>query len=156
MGVVIRAFKPYKFICEDLESYPLLNPHKGWLKPLYCLGGFEPIQHLTQFEWGWWLCEQIGESEVYCSYGTWGVFRNLLRMISDSEDSFAEIIHFADNEGCFDWLICQELIKDFEEYYDKAKQQLEYIDTGFYWDLYQDTMQVLRDCIDCKGVVIYD
>lgn len=68
----------------------------------------------------------------------------------------AEIIHFADNEGCFDWLICQELIKDFEKYYDRAKSLLDNSLEDFYWQLYTDTMQVLRDCIVCQGVVLYD
>ena len=73
-----------------------------------------------------------------------------------AQKPFNEIINFADNEGCFDYKICEELIKDFEQYYDKAKEKLsENVENEWKWHIYTKIMQIIKDCIKCKGVVYY-
>lgn len=176
MGVYIRVKKPIKFIMTE-EDYNKSSREEQRLVdntenvfPLYTLG-FEPIEHLTQFQWGYWECETPTSISISVPYSTWGEFRTMLANLVDekythymqwlnnetfAQKPFNEIINFADNEGCFDYKICEELIKDFEQYYDKAKKKLsENVENEWKWHIYTKIMQIIKDCIKCKGVVYY-
>lgn len=175
MGVYIRTIKPTKFLlsfedekkCIENNDYSIIDSDNSY--PLYCLEGFEPTQHLTQFDWGYWECEQPTDNEISVPYSTWGQFRLCLAKLVDNKLSstdywynktlvdkpFFEIINFADNEGAFDYLICEELVKDFEEYYDKAKELYDNEENQHWWYMYQNILNIIKDCIECKGVVYY-
>lgn len=176
MGVYIRAKKPIKFLMTEEEynnssseeQKVIYDNDKAFC--LYTLKGFEPTEHLTQFQWGYWECETPTDNGISLPYSTWGSFRTLLASLVDenytshnywldngtfADKPFYEIINFADNEGCFDYKICEELIKDFEQFYDKAQELYNKKDTEWNWYLYKSVMQIIQDCIECKGVVYY-
>lgn len=173
MGVYIRSIKPTKFLntFEDVNAQNEEVVANAF--PLYCLGGFEPTKHLTQFQWGYWECESGGKSMVNVPYSMWGAFRDFLAYLVDesykSEDfwhnsndefvnkPFYELINFADNEGAFDYTICEELLKDFTEYYDKAHQLYDnnVEEMQLSWDCYNNIMNVIKECVECKGVVYF-
>ena len=78
MGVYIRVKKPIKFIMteEDYKKSSLeeqrLVDYTEKVFPLYTLN-FEPIKHLSQFQWGYWECETPTSISISVAYSTWGV-----------------------------------------------------------------------------------
>lgn len=165
MGVSIRAIKPTEFIAD--RNTELTDEQWGsGAQYIYTLD-FSPIKHLTMFNEGFWTCLDMGETELDKSYGGYGRFRKAVcspihgdydeyveKVENGSEPcngAFAEFLCFADNEGCFDYAIAKKLLKDFEDYRDMVYPTLE---SGHQYD-YDQYTQILRECVECEGVVYY-
>lgn len=167
MGVVIRAIRPKEYVCDSNTE---LTEEQEWddtIKPIYTLD-FSPIEHLTQFKEGWWHCDcGTAAAHLDMPYSTFNRFRFAIcetihgdyeeytdRVFEGKEPCdgvFAELLCFADNEGCFDYVIAEKLLKDFEDYRDKVYPTLNERHAYFY-DTYT---QILKECVRCKGVVFY-
>ncbi len=167
MGVSIRAIRPKEYVCDFNTE---LTEEQEWDDAVRCIYtlDFSPIKHLTQFKEGWWKCD-CGMSAAYLDmpYSTYNSFRKAVcaPIHGDWEEytekmecglepcygAFAEFLYFADNEGCFDYVIAEKLLKDFTDYSDKIVPTLNKFQT-YYYETYT---QILKECVRCKGVVFY-
>lgn len=160
MGVSIRALKPTEYVAEITADYI------DGCRPIYTLD-FSPIKHLTRFKEGWYKYEASGKANLSISCSTLNDFRRVLcgQVHGDWDDyclkvetgeepdngAFAEFLYFADNEGCFDYSIAEKLFKDFEKYRDKIYPTLH----KWYRWCYDVYYHILRECVECRGVVYY-
>lgn len=160
MGVNIRTIKPTEYVSGITADY-IEN-----CRLIYTLD-FLPINHLTKFKEGWYKYEPCGEDRLSMSCSTFNDFRRAVcapihgdwdeytNRIADGTEpcngAFAEFLFFADNEGAFDYVIAEKLLADFEKYEDSISSTLCHQHKAFYHTYYQ----ILKECVECKGVVYY-
>lgn len=161
MGLNIYVLKPSIFLgktCpKDIDS--------EWAE-IYSLD-FAPIKHLTKFNTGFWTIEDNYDSHFSATYNGFWNFRKAICMAVynmeleeffmqvkngsiDENVPFAEMLYFADNEGCFDYVVAEKLLKDFRSYAELFKSH----DENFMW-LYSQYANALELCSEIKGVVEY-
>lgn len=162
MGLDISVRKPIEFLgTEEPDNFD------DWVY-VYSLD-FAPIKHLTKFQEGYWEAEYYNEPRFHMTYGGFNDnfresicqavygkdFDTISAAIMNSEiapDSpFAEMLWFADNEGCFDYVVAEKLLKDFR---DNAAKVFAGMD-GYLQSKYAEYMAVLEKCVEVKGVVDY-
>lgn len=170
MGVDIGTIKLGKYIKEDLnqEEYQKYEEElDGDLVEIYCEDSV--MNHLTKFKKGYyeveeWFCKDK-DPYISISYSTYNDFRNqICYMANEIYDSdmwfdyegsvdkpFAEMVCFTDCDGTFDYVVAEKLLKDFETFQEKAKKELD----EWFYGLYENYMKILKNCIECKGVVRY-
>lgn len=160
MGVRIRTIKPTEYVTEKVAE--IIDS----CRPIYTLD-FSPIKHLTQFKEGYYNYEPYGNAELSIPCSSFNDFRRAvcapihgdwdeycLKVESGEEQSdgaFAEFLYFADNEGCFDYVIAKKLLGDFEKHRNSIYPTLA---TPYQW-CYDSYTQILKECTECKGVVYY-
>ena len=161
MGVVIRGLILKQFLgkeCEEniWDTYP--DAEKIWTID------FSPIKHLSVVEPGYYDVDYL-DGYLGMGYGRYNHFRQeICKMVHSFEPKeiwdniekykdfeFVEFINFADNEGCFDYIVAEKLYKDFIKYIDKAESVLD----SMLFDYYKDYMSILKNVYDFKGVVMY-
>lgn len=166
MGLDIRVKKPINYIGKER---PEENDSRNW-SCIFSLG-FPPINHLSQFEEGYWEIENYCSDEILqISYGGFNTFRGYITQylygpqmdyktwcrnvdtIQEEKDAFKEMLHFADNEGSFDYVIATKLLKDFREHRDAI---LSSIPEKFYREYYDGYSLMLEKVVECKGVIYY-
>lgn len=162
MGLDINVRKPVKFLGTE---YPEGNDNWTYVYSL----DFSPIKHLTKFQTGYWEAEYYREPSFSMCYGTFDEeFRNAICQAMFEKDydatikamdsgeiafdaPFAEMLYFADNEGCFDYIIAEKLLKDFRDNADRILPTMR----GYLQSSYADYIAVLEKCVEVKGVVDY-
>lgn len=170
MGVQISAITVGKYICGEndkavIERFEDENPEVDTVC-LYTLD-FAPIEHLPMYERGWYEFLSEEETEVSMPYSAYARFRKaicdvihgdweqLCQKIIDgtvpTDSDFAEMLYFADNEGCFDYSIAEKLLHDFTKHRDTILPTL----ADWMMEEYDNYIQVLQECVNCKGVVRY-
>ncbi|MCX4259527.1 MAG: hypothetical protein OSJ34_07400 [Muribaculaceae bacterium] len=166
MGVKIQAIKPAEFICDFETKLTEEQEDNGNICPIYTLD-FMPIKHLTQFREGYWLCKCLGSAYLDMPCSTFNDFRRAVcapihgdweRYTGDVEagrvlcdGAFAEFLWFADNEGCFDYVVAEKLLNDFVTCKDKIYPTLDKYDR-YHYLVYT---RILEECVRDKGVVYY-
>lgn len=126
-----------------------------------------PIKHLTRFKEGIYKCLDVCRTSLDLSYSGYGRFRKAVcapvhgdweeyieKVENGSEPcngAFAEFLYFADNEGCFDYAVAQKLLKDFVDCRDIVYPAL----SSDHQSDYDKYTQILRECVECGGVVYY-
>lgn len=170
MGVDIGTIKLGNFIKNKLndEEYETYEKElDGNLVYVSC-DDFG-IDHLSKFEEGYyvvedWFCDDK-KPYISISYSTYNDFRNqICNMANGVDDSdvwcnygwyegkpFVEMVNFTDCDGSFDYVIAEKLLKDFESFRDKAKETL----GEWFFGIYQSYIEILKQCVDCKGIVRY-
>lgn len=162
MGLDISVRKPTKFIGTEY-----LEDKEDWVY-IYSLD-FAPIKHLTMFRKGYWEAEWYSEPSFSMCYGTFSrQFRESIckvmfgKSYNDTieamdkgeiafDEPFAEMLYFADNEGCFDYVVAEKLLKDFRNNAERILPTM----SDYLKDSYNDYMAVLEKCVEVKGVVDY-
>jgi hypothetical protein len=163
MGLDINVRKPIRFLGTKEPS-----DFEDWTY-VYTLPDFAPIKHLTMFQEGYWEAEYYREPHFDMSCGGFNRnFRNsiclamygmdydtTINAMSDGKISFdvpfAEMLWFADNEGCFDYVIAEKLLKDFRDNADKILPTM----IGYLQNKYAEYMSVLEKCVEIRGIVDY-
>lgn len=162
MGLDINVRKPIKFLgTETPENFD------DWTY-VYSLD-FSPIKHLTKFETGYWEAEYYNEPWFGMPYGTFSFrfragiceamygkgYKETLEAMDNGEIAFdapfAEMLYFADNEGCFDYVVAEKLLKDFRD----NKEKLWPMQDEYLQGKYNDYIAILEKCVEVKGVVDY-
>lgn len=162
MGLDINVRKPTKFLgTQEPENFD------DWTY-VYSLD-FSPIKHLTKFQVGYWEAEYYHEPRFSMTYG--GFSRDFRESICQAmydknydatleamenggiafDAPFAEMLYFADNEGCFDYVIAEKLLKDFRDNADRILPTMD----GYLQNKYIEYIEVLEKCVEVKGVVDY-
>lgn len=150
MGLDVCALRIIKPSNEEDGYYILRND-------------FEQGNQLEKFEEGYYEAEK-GLFSFCCSYGFFRFFRALLCNMVNKCDveilwknpekyfgtPFLEMINYSDCEGDFDYVVAEKLYNDFCEYEENAK-----IELGDMFSYYLDYKNVLKECVDIKGVVHY-
>lgn len=163
MGLDINVKTPIKFIGTERPDDEEID--------YFCLYtlGFEPIMHLQAYKKGYWEYECSGDAEYSSPYGTFNDLREVItaavygcdykeyvRQLETGarafEGPFVEMLWFADNEGNFDYIIADKLLKDFQNWENEIVPKM---NRDFLKKCHTDYMNVLKECIDCKGVVDY-
>lgn len=163
MGLDINVRKPIKFLgTKEPDNFD------GWMY-VYVLPDFAPIKHLTMFQEGYWEAEYYHEPRFSMTYGGFSRdFRKGICMAMYGMDyeatleamdkgdvafdaPFAEMLWFADNEGCFDYVVAAKLLKDFRDNADKILPTM----IGYLQNKYVEYMAVLEKCVEVEGVVDY-
>ena len=161
MGVAIRGLILKQFLgkeCEEniWDTYP--DAKKIWTMD------FSPIKHLSVVDTGYYDVDYL-DGYLGMGYGLYNNFRQeICKMVYSFEPKeiwdniekykdfeFVEFINFADNEGCFDYIVAEKLYKDFIKYIDKAESVLD----SMLFDYYKDYMSILKNVYEFKGVVMY-
>jgi len=132
---------------------------------------FKPVKHLTQFEEGFYeIEEELKIPDFHLSYSGYNYFRNeICKMALGVEASevwknieeyldkpFVEFINFADNEGSYDYIVAEKLLKDFTDYQEKAKEIFNKKNgLDFYYNEYLKYIDILKEVVKDKGIVFY-
>lgn len=163
MGLDINVKKPLRFLgTERPEDEDIDYVY------LYTLD-FTPIEHLPNFERGYWEFEYSGDTRYSSPYGTFhdlrdsitlavygceynDLVRELERGDRELKGPFMEMLWFADNEGNFDYSIAEKLLSDFQEWESKIVPSM---NRDYLKECYSNYMAVLKECVNCKGVVDY-
>lgn len=161
MGLDASVVKPLEYLGMNLPE------HDDWT--YISTMKFGQIKHLTEFKTGFYKAEEYDKPHFNMSYGNFThVFReNICRNMyqkgyeetcKDVEDGkiawdapFVEMLEFADNEGCYDYVIAEKLLNDFEMYRDKIVPNL----IGYLPQCYDTYTELLKKCVEVKGVVYY-
>lgn len=163
MGLDINVKKPLRYTGSDRPK----DEEVDYLY-LYTLD-FAPLEHLPNFNRGYWEFEYSGDARYQSSYGTFNNLRNCITLVvygceykefirelerGDREFNgpFIEMLWFADNEGNFDYSIAEKLLSDFQIWESKIVPSMGH---DFLKQCYIDYMAILIDCVNCKGVVDY-
>lgn len=166
MGVRIQAIKLIEFICDFDTELTEEQEDNGNICQIYTLD-FTPIKHLTQFREGYWLCKRLGSAYLDMPCSTFNDFRKAVcapihgdwEQYTDDVEAgrvpcgraFAEFLCFADNEGCFDYVVAEKLLNDFVTCKDKVYPTLDKYDRYHYLAY----TRILEECVRDKGVVYY-
>lgn len=158
MGVYIAALK----VGEQCKA----NESSEDEVYIFCLPGFEPIEQITMFEIGkWYHTSSAGDSYLHMPCSSFNRFRGIITQhfygmnylqfcdcisFNDIKEPFKEMLWFADNEGCFDYVIAEKLIKDFETYRTDIL-----VNNESYSDIYDTYLNILKECVNVKGIVEY-
>lgn len=163
MGLDINVKKPIRFLGTERPDDEEIN-----YVYLYTLD-FAPIEHLPNFKRGYWEFEYCGAAQYSSPYGTFNDLRDaitlavykckyaeFIRCLENGsrafEGPFIEMLWFADNEGNFDYEIARKLLADFLEWEDKI---IPTMDRDYLKECYRAYIGILRDCVECDGVVDY-
>lgn len=89
-------------------------------------------------------------------------FRNCLERMADTIEGkcgFSVTLNASGIDHCVGYIIAEEMLKEFEEYEDVARDffvKFDEDDYGeFLYGCYKEYMKVLKECIKVKGVVRY-
>lgn len=151
MSVYISAYKVIR---------PLDDPDNDHTTMIYTLD-FPCVEHLSSFKEGWYEVEEIHNPFIDMTYSGYRRFREWIaqtvlgvecQVIYDNlgiykNEPFFELINFADNEGCFDFVIAEKLLDDFNMF----KEEME----GRFLPTYLNYMGILENAVKCKGIVKY-
>lgn len=151
MSVYISAYKVIR---------PLDDPNHDRTMMIYTLD-FPCVEHLSAFKEGWYEVEEIPNPFIDMAYSGYWRFREWIsqivlgvecQVIYDHLEAYAnapffELINFADNEGCFDFVIAEKLLDDFNRFKDKVR--------GTFLPTYLSYMGILENAVKCKGIVKY-
>lgn len=163
MGLNINVKKPVRFLGTERPDDEEMD-----YTCLYTLG-FEPINHLQAYERGYWECERSGDAEYDSPYSTFNDLREAITFVvygcdykeyvrqletggREFKGPFVEMLWFADNEGTFDYIIAGKLLSDFLNWSNKI---VSVIDRDFLKECYTNYIDILKECVVCKGVVDY-
>lgn len=171
MGLEVYVLKQISLMCrtdakaewvEELQKYEdvaLLSAPKHHL-----------VDYLSKVKDGWWICEKVNDDSLqfsmpYSTYNNWieliqemayvYPFKRLDEKISlrevDANDDFIPLFCFSDCEGCFDYEIAEVLLKHFDKWMNTAEEYL----PEWAFINYQIYREMLKQCVDCKGVIFY-
>lgn len=170
MGVLISAISVGKFICHDddqvsIQEFEDKHPEIDTVC-VYSLD-FAPINHLPMYQIGWYEFIAEEKTALSMSYFGYNKFRKAickpihgdwLLFCQNVEDGkilpyadFAEMLYFADNEGCFDYSIADKLLGDFIKHRDTIMPTLD----ECMQEEYDNYINILQECVNCRGVVWY-
>ena len=169
MGVDISAIKLGKYIKREMTNDEYLKLEEeldGNIVHVSC-DDFS-MNHLSKFNEGYYEVEDWGDDNdphIGIPYSSYNDFRNqVCYMANGVQDSciwmrpneykgkpFVEMVNFTDCNGSFDYEIAKKLLKDFNDFYVKAKEEL----SDWDFSLYETYMKILQKCIDYEGIVRY-
>jgi hypothetical protein len=164
----------------DISAYKLGDKRDDIVCEEYCYDNIvyvftlnhQPIQHLTQFEEGCYydIEDYLNIPDFHMSYSNYNDFRNQICKMALGVDDievwdnikeyldkpFVELINFADNEGCYDYVVAEKLLKDFINYKEKAREVFNDSDgLDFYYKNYLNYIGILEEVVKNKGIVEY-
>lgn len=160
MGLFVYTIKPINKLSDSTsynDVFELYDKYEGEGKDIIFLYNEEDFKdHLNEFTEGLYLYEskQNGAS-LSLTYGYYNGWRNDVVDLVEKNDFdkgyFKEFYLFTDCQGCFDYKVAEKILQDFNRYLAKAKETFSVYD----FEIYQDYIKILEECIECKGVVIY-
>ena len=151
MGVDIGVCKNLIKVSDDFENvdYDFLDEtYDKWVVLI------EDDKEITPYTKGVYTCE-CGENCTQFSYGGNCDFLDDLERIGDETGNpFTVTLESAGIENCISYPVAEKMLEEFEQNLDAAVKYFEKID-DFYVERYNTYIKILKECIECKGLVEY-
>lgn len=129
----------YDFLDENYDNWIVLNEEDEMIAP---------------FTRGVYTCE-CGENHTQFSYGGNCDFLDKLNEIGNETGiPFTVTLDSAGIDNYISYLVAEKMLKEFEQNLNEAMKYFEKID-NFYAKRYNTYIKILKECIECKGLVKY-
>lgn len=142
-----ELLEKYEEMGEEILSLERMNEYDDFISP---------------FEEGIYTYEGGGKYDVDFSYGgNMDFLTQLERMGEDNDDcnAFSTTLSASGIDNCISYTTAEEMLAEFEKYKDKAEQHfIKWSDDDYgeyMWHAYNRYMEVLKECVEIKGVVRY-
>lgn len=105
------------------------------------------------------------------SYGSHNAFRVLLMKLIGRSDlieknqikwefvdrdlPFYDFVYFSDCEGCLDWEISEVILQDFIKYKEKLVEFTPFSSDGYWFNKYNNWLDIFKQAVENKGVVVF-
>lgn len=141
----INDFNFRAFVIRDDWSHKIKNLEKDAFYKGDRVSGLVSYPYSFHNRFRKELFKMVIKNEGFHKVGHW------LNVESGSFFPFCELLDFADNDGCLDWSICEELHEQFEDWLQRANEFL----SSDYLKVYIEWLEVFALAKDKGGVVVF-